>query len=235
MDNWVTATLGDVLRRSADPLVIDLGYGANPVTAVELADRLTRVRADVRVVGLEIDPARVAAAQPSADPPRLTFGRGGFELAGLQPVIVRAANVLRQYSEPAASEAWETMRAGLAPGGRIVEGTCDEIGRQASWVLLDERGPVSLTLACSVANLARPGELAERLPKALIHHNVPGQPIHGLLRDLDTAWAAAAALSAFGPRQRWAAACQALTDRWPVQVARARYGELTVPWAAVAR
>ena len=62
MDNWITVTLAPQLRATADPLVIDLGYGASPGTAIELADRLARVRADVRVLGLELDPERVAAA-----------------------------------------------------------------------------------------------------------------------------------------------------------------------------
>ena len=48
------------------------------------------------------------------------------------------------------------MRAGLAPGGVLVEGTCDEIGRLGSWVLLDGDGPRSLTLACRVETLERP-------------------------------------------------------------------------------
>ena len=233
MDNWICSVLRPVLRAAPAPLVIDLGYGATPVTAVELAGRLAKVRADVRVVGLEIDPARVAAADPAADPPLLTFARGGFELAGLRADVIRAANVLRQYDEPAALAAWQTMRAGLAPGGVLVEGTCDEIGRLASWVLLDEAGPRTLTLACKVETLQRPAELAERLPKALIHHNVPGKPIHAFVADLDAAWQAAAPLTAFGPRQRWAAACRALAGRWPVDVSRARYGELTVDWSAV--
>jgi hypothetical protein len=233
MDNWITAVLGVRLRAADDPLVVDLGYGATPITAIELAARLARVRPDVRVVGVELDQARVDAAVPSADPPRLTFVRGGFELAGLRPVLVRAANVLRQYDPSAAAGAWQTMRTGLAPGGVIVEGTCDEIGRLASWVLLDEGGPVSLTLACRVETLSRPSELAERLPKALIHRNVPDEPIHALLRDLDAAWDSSAPLSAFGPRQRWTAACRALADRWPVSTGRARYGELTVAWNAV--
>lgn len=234
MDNWITATLAGRLRSAADPLVVDLGYGATPVTAVELAARLVRVRTDVQVVGVEIDPERVAAAQPSADPPRLTFVRGGFELAGLRPIMVRAANVLRQYDVEAAAAAWDTMRAGLAPGGVLVEGTCDEIGRLAGWVLLDEHAPVSLTLACRMRTLGRPSELAERLPKALIHRNVPGEAIHALLTDLDRAWDSSAPLSTFGPRQRWTAACQALTATWPVDVTRARYGEVTVGWSAVA-
>jgi hypothetical protein len=231
MDNWIAATLGNRLRQAPDPLVVDLGYGATPVTAVELAGRLARVRPDVRVVGVEIDPDRVAAAESAADPPRLTFARGGFELAGLRPALVRAANVLRQYDERAALEAWDMMRAHLADGGLLVEGTCDEIGRLGAWVLLDRDGPRSLTLACKLETLARPSELAERLPKALIHHNVPGQPIHALLANLDRAWDAAAALSVFGPRQRWTAACRALDA--PVDASRARHAELTVPWELV--
>lgn len=234
MDNWITATLDGVLRAAPDPLAVDLGYGATPVTAVELSARLGRVRDDVRVLGLELDPDRVTAAQAAADPPRLTFERGGFEFAGNRPALVRAANVLRQYSEDDAALAWTTMRAGLAPGGRIVEGTCDELGRRGSWVLLDRSGPLTLTLACRVESIDRPGDLAERLPKALIHRNVPGEPIHALLREFDAAWDAAAPLSPFGARQRWIAACTALAPGWPLRHDRARHGELTVDWAAVA-
>jgi hypothetical protein len=235
MDNWITARLAGVLRDAVDPLVIDLGYGATPVTTIELAARLRRVRPDVRLLGLEIDPARVAAAQPAAAPPALDFARGGFELAGHRPAIVRAANVLRQYDEAAAADAWQTVRARLGPGGVLVEGTCDELGRLACWVLLDGAGPVSLTLACRVEALERPGQLAERLPKALIHRNVPGEPVHALLRAFDASWDSAAAVSAFGARQRWLAACAGLAAAgWPVDAGRARHGELTVPWAAVA-
>jgi SAM-dependent methyltransferase len=235
MDKWIAARLGPLLRGAPDPLVVDLGYGATPVTAIELADRLARVRPDVRVLGLEIDPERVAAARPAADPPRLEFARGGFELAGRRPAIVRAANVLRQYSESDALAAWRTLLDHLAPGGVLVEGTCDELGRLGGWVLLDATGPQSLTLAARVESLERPGELAERLPKALIHRNVRGEPIHGFLRAFDAAWDAAAAVSSFGARQRWTAAVQRLAaEGWPVRTDRARYGEITVAWPAVA-
>jgi hypothetical protein len=108
------------------------------------------------------------------------------------------------------------------------------VGRRGSWVLLDAHRPISLTFACRLADLGRPSELAERLPKALIHHNVPGEAIHALLRDLDAGWDAAAPLSPFGPRQRWIAACTALDGRWPIDRTRARFGELTVQWEAVA-
>ncbi|MFI7577655.1 class I SAM-dependent methyltransferase [Micromonospora sp. NPDC049497] len=237
VDNWIVETCGDALRAAADPLVVDLGYGASPVTAVELRARLaTAVRADVRVVGLEIDPVRVAAALPAADPPGLAFARGGFELAGLRPALVRAFNVLRQYDESEAGAAWRTITAGLAPGGLLVEGTCDELGRLGGWVLLDTSGPRTLTLAAKLTTLESPGQLAERLPKALIHRNVPGERIHDLLRALDDAWHAAAGYAPFGPRQRWLRTVTAVRESgWPVLDGprRWRHGELTVPWPSV--
>jgi hypothetical protein len=236
VDNWIAVHLADLIRDAADPLVVDLGFGETPVTAVELRDRLRRVRADVRVTGVEIDPARVAAAAPAADPPTLTFARGGFEMAGLRPAVVRAFNVLRQYDESAVDDAWTAIRSALAPGGALIEGTCDELGRLASWVLLDRDGPRSLTLAARLSTLDTPATLAERLPKALIHHNVPGEPVHALLRALDDAWRDAAPYATFGPRQRWMRAAAAVRDAgWPVldRPARWRLGELTVAWSAV--
>jgi hypothetical protein len=236
MDRWIAERFAALLRASRDPLVIDLGYGASPVTTVELAHRLRAAVPDVRVLGLEIDPARVAAASRAVDRPRLDFAHGGFEFAGHRPVLVRAANVLRQYDEATALSAWTTMSAGLTDRGVLVEGTCDETGRLGSWVLLDRNGPRSLTLGCRLASLDRPRDLAARLPKALIHHNMPGRSIHALLGDLDRAWAAAAGLAPFGPRQRWVAACAALAADWPVldRAPHWRRGELTVAWSAVA-
>ena len=196
VDRWIVGTQSARLRDAVDPLVVDLGYGTSPVTTVELAARLADVRKDVRVLGLEIDPDRVTAAAGSADPPRLEFARGGFELAGRRPVLVRALNVLRQYDEAAATDAWTEMCGRLGPGGLLVE----------------------------------------RLPKALIHHNVPGQPVHALLRAFDRAWAVGAPYQTFGPRQRWSAAVERLAEQgWPVVGGRSRWrlGEITLRWSSV--
>jgi hypothetical protein len=236
-DRWLVATQVPRLRDAARPLVVDLGYGASAVTTLELVERLAPEVDRLEVVGLEIDPLRVQAVAEQCDPPRVDFRLGGFELAGLRPVLVRAFNVLRQYDEESAARAWDTMRGALAPGGLVVEGTCDEWGRRASWVALDEDGPLTLTLAARVSDLERPSDLAERLPKALIHHNVPGQPVHAFLSAFDAAWAAAAGLSTFGPRQRWTAACESLAaDGWPLvgPTRRWRHGEVSVRWSAVA-
>jgi hypothetical protein len=234
VDNWIATHYGDLLRDAADPLVVDLGYGATPVTTLELRARLaSAVRPDLRVVGLEIDPVRVSEAARAADPPWLTFARGGFELAGLRPVLVRAMNVLRQYGESDVDGAWRTITAALAPGGVLVEGTCDELGRLASWLCVTADGVRSLTFAAKLSTLDTPATLAERLPKALIHHNVAGEPIHDLIQALDRGWRVAAAYAPFGPRQRWVRAAAAVRDAgWPVldRPARWRRGELTLAW-----
>jgi len=239
VDRWLAVTQGWRLRRSVDPpIVVDLGFGASPVTAVELHARLRRVRRDVRVVGIEIDPARVRAAR-ELERPGLTFALGGFEVpldGGERPTVVRAFNVLRQYAEQDVPAAWATVLARLAPGGLLVDGTCDELGRRATWVAVDATGPVSLSVSLRLAGMQRPSAVAERLPKALIHRNVPGEAVHGFLAAMDQAWARQAPHASYGVRQRFRAAMAALKEQgWPLLDGpeRWRLGEVTVAWAAV--
>ncbi|MFT3661045.1 MAG: class I SAM-dependent methyltransferase [Gordonia sp. (in: high G+C Gram-positive bacteria)] len=220
-----------VLDDAAAPLAVDLGYGARPDTALEMAARLRAVVPDLQLVGLEIDPDRIAAPRDG-----VRFALGGFELAGLRPHLVRAFNVLRQYDEAEVPAAWDQICAGLASGGLLVEGTCDEIGRRACWILLDADGPIELTLAWAPSYTERPSDLAPRLPKALIHRNVPGEPVHALLAAADRCWDRAAGHEPFGPRQRWRAARDLLVaEGVPLRPVRGRSVDnlLTVPWSAV--
>lgn len=249
VDRWIADRAE--LRRAPDPLVVDLGYGASGVTAFELEARLRRRRDDVEVQGLEIDPARVARARaqlvdvragrtPFAADAHVSFGRGGFEVpapGGRRPALIRAFNVLRQYDEADVADAWTRMAGRLAAGGLLVEGTCDELGRISTWVAIGTDGaPHSLTVALRLAGLEHPSIAAERLPKALIHRNVPGERVHALLTAADRAWDHSAQVAPFGPSQRWRAAmAQLAAAGWPLRErARWRLGELTVPWAAVA-
>ena len=249
VDRWIARH--PALRRASDPLVVDLGYGASGVTALELQARLARARPDVEVLGLEIDPERVARASaqleevragrtPFAPHARVSFARGGFEVpspGGRRPAVIRAMNVLRQYDESEVADAWRRMAGRLAAGGVLVEGTCDELGRIVTWVEIGpDAAPRALSLSLRLTGLQHPSVAAERLPKALIHRNVPGERVHGFLRALDEEWERAAGMSAFGPVQRWQATLAAVQDSgWPLSArGRWRLGEVTVPWHAVA-
>jgi hypothetical protein len=235
IDRWIAAQ--PVLRRTDDPLVVDLGYGASATTTLELRDRLARVRPDVQVVGIEIDPERVRDASAAARD-GVTFQLGGFEIPTARPpAVIRALNVLRQYEETEVADAWATMTARLQPDGLLVEGTCNEVGRVASWVALDVSGPRTFTISLRLADLEVPSIVAERLPKALIHRNVAGERINELLTELDRQWAVAAPLAVYGASQRWIATVEALrTAGWAAHDGKTRWrlGELTLDWAAVA-
>ena len=221
-------------------VVVDLGYGASPITALELQDRLAKVNPTVRIVGVEIEKDRVAKGLEVARP-GLDFMLGGFETplpADLEKAdVIRAFNVLRQYDERDVTPAWNLMISRLHDDGVLVEGTCNEIGRVSSWVTLTKAGPKLFTISLHLGSLEKPSIVAERLPKALIHRNVSGERVHEYLNALDQAWATHSPLSAFGAVQRWLAVCETLTAAgWPIVVNRKRWrlGEVTVDWAAVA-
>jgi hypothetical protein len=230
------------LRSIDRPLAVDLGYGKTPVTAVELLSRLSKVAPEIRVLGIEIDPARVAEAKPLENN-SLQFAHGGFEV----PIpelfsdradvdLIRALNVLRQYSESEVESAWALMQSRLSNQGLIIEGTSDEIGRVASWVTLSKQRPVSFTISLRLQGLDRPSKVAERLPKILIHKNTPGFKIHDYLQDLDQAWEKSAGFGAFGAAQRFVQTARLMIQAgWPVeaQPKRWRLGELTVSYEAI--
>ena len=139
----------------------------------------------------------------------LTFRLGGFEVplddgarrAGAR--LQRAAPVRRGRG---AGRLGHASRSAWRPDGLLVDGTCDEIGRRAAGSRVDRHGPGHLTSRCGWAASSGPSDVAERLPKSLIHRNVPGEPVHAFLADLDRAWARSAPQSSFGVRQRFLAA-----------------------------
>ena len=239
VDRYIAAL--PILRSTETPVVVDLGFGASPITAIELLERVGKVNRNAHVVGIEIDRERVERGLAVATP-KLHFTHGGFEVplpskVGEAATVIRAFNVLRQYDESEVDAAWAKMISRLAPGGLLIEGTCDEIGRLSTWITLDSNGPKTLTLSYRLQGLELPSKIAERLPKKLIHRNIEGEKIHGFLHALDRAWLTNAGLAAFSPAQRWVASCQMLADEgWPLVGLKKRWrlGELTIDWAAVA-
>lgn len=238
VDRFIAAL--PLMRKTPAPIVVDLGFGASPVTPLELLARLLKVNPNTQVVGIEIERERVDRGLAVARE-NLHFTHGGFETplpknVGPKADVIRAFNVLRQYDESEVAGAWAIMQGRLSTDGLLVEGTCDEIGRLSSWVTLNKTEPLSLTLSLRLHGLDLPSKVAERLPKALIHHNLPGQPIHEFLQALDSAWRSNAGIGAFGAAQRWVASCKQLVEQgWPLIGDRKRWrlGELTIDWQAV--
>ena len=241
VDRYVCAL--PTLRRVENPIVVDLGYGASPITAVELLARCKTVNSQTRLVGVEIERERVERGLAVATDD-LRFTLGGFETplppdfgTGTRVDIIRAFNVLRQYDESEVAAAWALMQGRLSDSGLLIEGTCDEIGRVSTWVAITPDGPQSLSLSLKLDALDAPSIAAERLPKVLIHRNVPGESIHRFMVELDRAWKTHAPLSNFGAIQRWIATVETMkANGWPVIGGRTRWrlGEITVAWDAVA-
>lgn len=224
----------ELLRSKPSALVVDLGFGATSITTLEMAARFHELFPSLRFTGLEIDPERVKRAATSSLP-KVDFQLGGFEIPTPEkPLLVRAFNVLRQYDEPEVRKHWATMQGRLATDGRLIEGTCDEIGRRATWIELDAGAPLTLSLGFRLPGLDDPAEVAERLPKILIHRNTPGNHIHTFLQELSRAWSSHSGYRVFGPQQRWRATVNSLRENWPIVNKKNRDGELTVEWSAIA-
>jgi hypothetical protein len=206
--------------RHISGLYVDLGYGAYPVTSVETLHRLRRLNPNLRVLGVEIDPERVAEAAPYAEP-GLEFRLGGFNLP-LQPgecaSVIRAFNVLRQYEEAEVEGALAALAESLTGGGLILEGTSDPLGRLLAfnvyqqgktgiWSPLSRRkGPsgeggrggeglwlqrLAFVLAPTLRADFSPRQFQAVLPKSFIHHAEPGGAIDRFFAAWHAAWQAA--------------------------------------------
>lgn len=161
---------------------MDLGIGALPWTTVDLFRTLGG-----EVVGVDNDPERVACAQPFAVP-GLRFVEGSFDLGGEGPVhVLRAMNLLRQYPDEVQEEVLQTLRAQLAPGGWLVEGSSSKHGEV--WTArVFHAGEERLVFGLSdhEAGFA-PQRLWPYLPRSLAVRRRPGP----LLADFARAWEAA--------------------------------------------
>ncbi|MDW8316618.1 MAG: methylase [Anaerolineae bacterium] len=229
VDNFLLLYDPGLLRRQDGPwrgaLFVDLGYGDEPVTTLESAARLRRVNPSLPVLGVEIDPARVAAAQPFAD--NLTqFRLGGFNLPlQLQPDgtpetvrLIRAFNVLRQYREEDVAPAWAMLGRYLLPGGLLIEGTAEPFGR--IWAANLLRKPAGggelvvegLLFSTNFRLGFDPAEFQTILPKNLIHRVTPGEPIYAFFAAWKRAAQATVPWRGFGLRQWFIASAHRLAE-----------------------
>ncbi len=220
-DPWLIKRQDSAFR---DSCLIDLGYGETPVTTLELSDRLRRHNPELRVIGVEIDPARVASAEPYAGD-YVEFRLGGFNfplLSGERAVhervrIIRAFNVLRQYEEFSVESAYSLMAEHVLPGGLMIEGTSDPLGRTGSANVMRRRNKASWEYEAVVFSTSfipdfSPSRFCAFLPKNLIHRMVPGSSIH----EFFTAWERSARDTRYtriwGDRQWFRVSAERLAD-----------------------
>lgn len=223
IDVYLALTWPQILS-AGRPLIVDVGYGAQAWTALEMFERWLPINRHLRLLGLEIDPDRVAAAQPHIDPGRIDFKLGGFNVLDVigteRARVIRAYNVLRQYDEAAVHDALRTMALALEPGGLLVEGTSTPNGRFAVFDIYQK---------CSTGELQHrelvfatnfnpnfaidPVQFQAVLPKRLIHHALDAHPAAFF-----EAWRRALTLARgegeMTGKRRWIYAARALRERF---------------------
>lgn len=211
-DTFLAVAYPELVRRLPG-VYVDLGYGAYPITSVETLQRLRPLNPSLQVVGVEIDPERVTAAQPFVQP-GLEFRVGGFNLplrAGERVSVIRAFNVLRQYAEAEVTAALATLGQALATEGLLIEGTCDPLGRLLTFNLYQKVGGtiqrhepvewspdsaatagglrlIAFVLAPSLRTDFLPRQFQAVLPKNFIHHAEPGGAIDRFFAAWHAAW-----------------------------------------------
>jgi len=223
VDHFLLLYDAPLIRRNdgayAGAFFVDLGYGAEPSTTLESAVRLRRANPQLRVLGVEIDPARVGAAQLYSDS-TTCFRLGGFNLPLVAAQdervrVVRAFNVLRQYDEGAVAAAYAELAHYILPGGLLIEGTSDPHGRL--WVANVLRRQAAATWAAEALVFSTnfrppfaPADFQAVLPKNYIHRMSPGEPIHALLEMWKAAAQRTSSERVWGERRWFLAAARAL-------------------------
>ncbi|PJF31812.1 MAG: SAM-dependent methyltransferase [Candidatus Thermofonsia Clade 1 bacterium] len=216
-----------LLLSQPEALVVDIGFGAYPYTTLEMAARWRAHNPTLRVLGVEIDPERVRAAQPYAAPPQLTFALGGFNLADVIGVgaatIIRCYNVLRQYAESEVAPALQTLSRALRESGLLIEGTSTPNGSLAVFETYVKRNGalchVGLVFATNFRQPDLPAAFQTVLPKRLIHHMRDAAPF-AFFRAWQHAYALAQGKGIRSRRKQWIAAAEWLIERGAFSIDR---------------
>lgn len=223
-DIFMLLTEGPLIRMQDKPgkpsFYVDLGYGFEPFTTLETAERLRVLNPRLPVLGVEIDPERVKAAEPYADD--LTFFRlGGFNLPlqpGEQVRLIRAFNVLRQYEESEWAGPIEQLGQQLIPGGMLLEGTSNPFGSvwTANIIRRSQTPPYPVLregylFSTNFHMGFEPDLFQPVLTKNYIHRMIPGEQIYEFMERWKTACRNQAPMRTYGLRALFCAAAKELS------------------------
>lgn len=222
-DIFMLLTEGPLIRMQDEPgkpsFYVDLGYGFEPFTTLETAERLRVQNPHLPVLGVEIDPERVKTAEPYVD--EQTFFRlGGFNLPlqpGEQVRLIRAFNVLRQYDESEWAGPIEQLGQQLIPGGMLLEGTSNPFG--SVWTAnIIRRSPVpphpvlheGYLFSTNFHMGFEPDLFQPVLTKNFIHRMVPGEQIYEFMEQWKAVCRNQASMRTYGLRALFCAAAKEL-------------------------
>lgn len=224
VDNFTLLYEPSLLTRTdnlfADSLFVDLGYGFDPRTTLESAERFRKVNPNLKILGVEIDRERVEAALPFADE-KTFFRLGGFNLplqSGEHVRLIRTFNVLRQYEEQDFAPAYERLAEYVLPGGLMIEGTSTPFGQiwaanlarraeNASWKM------EALVFSTNFRLGLEAEEFQTILPKNYIHRVVEGEPIHDFFQAWKRSMAETSPAKTFGLKQWFIASAESLAKK----------------------
>jgi len=244
VDNFILLYEPSVLTRTdslfTDSFFVDLGYGFDPRTTLESAERFRKLNSNLRILGVEIDKERVETALPYAD--EIThFRLGGFNLpleSGETVRLIRSFNVLRQYEEADFAPAYEHLAEYVLPDGLMIEGTSTPFGNlwcanlvrrmESKSLLLENRQhTTSGHLAVGVQKWKLEAlvfstnfhsgfdveEFQTILPKNLIHHVVKDEPVYDFFEAWKQSAAETSSAKVFGLKNWFVAAAKSLAQK----------------------
>ena len=230
-DIFLLLTEGRLIRQADRPgmrdLYVDLGYGFEPFTTLETAERLRVMNPKLSVLGVEIEPERVRAAEPYCD--GLTdFRLGGFNLplrAGEGVRILRAFNVLRQYDEDEVYPCLSHLGKQLIPGGMLLEGTSNPFGMVWTANIVRKRShpPFDVYRAGFVFSTNfhmgfEPELFQPVLTKNYIHRCVEGETIFDFLERWKAACRNQSPMRSYGLRSLFRAAAEELSKTYSLDL-----------------
>ncbi len=224
-DIFLLLTQGALIRMRDDAdtrsFYVDLGYGFEPFTTLETAERLRIQNPDLSVLGVEIDPERVAAAKPFEDD-QTFFRLGGFNLPlqnNESARLIRAFNVLRQYDEAEWREPIEQLGLQLITGGMLLEGTSNPTGSvwTANVIRRSSIPPYQVIRDGFVFSTNfhmgfEPDLFQPVLTKNFIHRMVPGEQIYTFMERWKTACRNQSPMRSFGLRALFCSAAAELEN-----------------------
>ena len=221
VDTFLLQYAKELLTRT-DALYVDLGYGAEPTTTLESAQRFHQVNPQLPVLGVEIDPERVEQAAPYEN--AIThFKVGGFNIPledDQHATVIRAFNVLRQYEVDAVQPAWEQMGQSLAENGLLIEGTSSPYGKNWTANLLRKRNQVlqyeGFLFSTNFHAGFSPELFQPYLTKNFIHQIGSGSAIDRFMADWKQACDRTVSEKTWGLRQWFAASAKQLSHHYPI-------------------